>query len=159
SVLLDRFIGVLALALVVAAGLPWGLKLVTDPVGRAALLLIGIGSITASGVFIALAGLKWAWLQRWWPVRHLLELAATARRLLAAPRAGAAVIGLSLAIHVITVGIAWCAARAVAAPFEFTHALLLVPPVLLIATIPISVAGWGVRESALMLAFSYAGLP
>jgi glycosyltransferase 2 family protein len=31
--------------------------------------------------------------------------------------------------------------------------------VMLIVTIPISVAGWGVRESALVLAFFYAGLP
>ena len=27
------------------------------------------------------------------------------------------------------------------------------------STIPISIAGWGVRESALVLAFFYAGLP
>jgi len=30
--------------------------------------------------------------------------------------------------------------------------------VLLISSIPVSIAGWGVREGALMLAFSYAGL-
>ena len=29
---------------------------------------------------------------------------------------------------------------------------------MLIATIPVSIAGWGVRESAMVLAFSYAGL-
>lgn len=29
---------------------------------------------------------------------------------------------------------------------------------LLIATIPLSIAGWGVRESAMVLAFTYAGL-
>ena len=29
---------------------------------------------------------------------------------------------------------------------------------ILIATIPVSIAGWGVRESAMILAFSYAGL-
>jgi hypothetical protein len=32
------------------------------------------------------------------------------------------------------------------------------PPVLLIATLPISIAGWGVRESSFMYAFAYAGL-
>ena len=36
--------------------------------------------------------------------------------------------------------------------------MLLVLPVILVATIPISIAGWGVRESAMMVAFSYAGL-
>ena len=38
-------------------------------------------------------------------------------------------------------------------------ALLLVLPVLLIAAIPLSIAGWGTRETAMVLAFGYAGLP
>ena len=54
--------------------------------------------------------------------------------------------------------IAWCAAQSVDAPFQLWHALLLLPPVLLIASVPISIAGWGVRESTFVLAFSYAGL-
>ena len=32
------------------------------------------------------------------------------------------------------------------------------PPVLLISTIPISIAGWGVRESSMIAAFALAGL-
>ncbi len=157
SVLLDRLIGVLSLALLVVAGLPWALRLITNPVGRLVLLLIGFGSIGAIVAFVAMGYLRSAWLRRWWLTRHLLQVAATARSLLTAPAAAATVIGLSLMIHTLTAATAWCAARAVAAPIEFVHALLLVPPVLLVATIPISIAGWGLRESALMLAFSYAG--
>ena len=41
---------------------------------------------------------------------------------------------------------------------NFADALFLVLPVMLIATIPISIAGWGLRESAMVLAFSFAGL-
>jgi hypothetical protein len=32
------------------------------------------------------------------------------------------------------------------------------PPVLLVGTLPLSIAGWGVRESIFMFAFAYAGL-
>jgi len=32
------------------------------------------------------------------------------------------------------------------------------PTVILIATVPISIAGWGVREGAMMTAFTFAGL-
>jgi len=35
---------------------------------------------------------------------------------------------------------------------------LLVPPVVLITMLPISIAGWGVREATMGLAFGYAGL-
>ena len=36
---------------------------------------------------------------------------------------------------------------------------LVVLPVLLISMIPVSIAGWGVREGAMIVAFGYAGLP
>ena len=58
----------------------------------------------------------------------------------------------------MTVMVAWGAAMAAHAAVDFVHALFLILPVMLIATIPISIAGWGVRESAMVLAFSYAGL-
>jgi glycosyltransferase 2 family protein len=58
----------------------------------------------------------------------------------------------------LTITAVLCAARAVAAPLEFGQALLLVPPVILVATIPISIAGWGLREGAMMTVFAYAGL-
>jgi hypothetical protein len=71
---------------------------------------------------------------------------------------GPRIVVLSLLIQFMTVLIAWSLARAVAAQFELAQAFLLILPVMLIATVPISIAGWGVRESALVLAFSYAGL-
>jgi len=37
--------------------------------------------------------------------------------------------------------------------------LALFPPVLLVTTLPISIAGWGVREYAMMKAFSLVGVP
>ena len=58
----------------------------------------------------------------------------------------------------MTVTVAWGAAMAAHAAVNFTDALFLVLPVMLIATIPISIAGWGLRESAMVLAFSFAGL-
>ena len=32
-------------------------------------------------------------------------------------------------------------------------------PVALVSVVPISIAGWGVREGAMVAAFAYAGLP
>jgi hypothetical protein len=74
------------------------------------------------------------------------------------PRRGLQIAALSIAIHLLTVIAAWSAARAAAASFDFTDALLLVLPVILVATIPISIAGWGVRESTMVAAFAYSGL-
>ena len=37
--------------------------------------------------------------------------------------------------------------------------LVLVPPVMLVTTLPISIAGWGVREGAMVAAFGFVGVP
>ena len=158
SVLLDRFVGVLALALLVVVCLPWSFQLIQNPIGRTFLLAIGCGSVAAGVAFVALGSRDWAWMRNFWLTRHLADLAQTALGMFKSASTFALLLTVSLATHVMTATAAWGVARAVTVPFEFLHALLLVPPVALIATVPISIAGWGVRESALMLAFAYAGL-
>src|SRR5205807_9680832 len=50
------------------------------------------------------------------------------------------------------------ASRSIAAPANFEQVFLLIPPIMLITMMPISIAGWGVREATMMVAFGYAGL-
>jgi hypothetical protein len=159
SVLLDRVIGVVALACLVVVCLPWTLALISNPVGRGALLLIGFGAIAAGLVFIALGWERLRILQRWSPTRHLAAVAGVATALLRAPRAFVPIFALSIIIHLLTALAAWCAARSVGATnLSLLYSLFLVPPVVLVTVVPISIAGWGVRESAMIAAFGYAGL-
>ena len=157
SVLLDRFIGVLALAALVTAGLYWSFGLIESPVGRLVLLGIGCGSLLGGVVFLALG--HWAVLTRWTFTRRLAEMAVLARQLLFSRASSPFIVLSSLLIHLMTALTAWAVAQAIAAQLGYVDALVLVLPVILVATVPISIAGWGVRESALVLAFSYAGLP
>lgn len=157
SVLIDRVVGVSALAIIVVACLPWTLNLVHDPVARVTLAVIGFGSLAGAVVFLALGAQHLRVLERWWLTRHL----ATASRLawqLCRSAAAARVAVLSFSIHLLTVLVAWGAARSAHATIDFTQVLFLFLPVMLIATVPISIAGWGLRESAMIMAFSYAGL-
>ncbi len=71
---------------------------------------------------------------------------------------GPKVTALSLVVHVLTAVIAWCVVKSIAAPIGFGEVFQLVPPVVLITMLPISIAGWGVREATMGLAFGYAGL-
>ncbi len=159
SVLIDRLAGVLVLALLVILCLPWSFALISNVTGRIALLIVGFGSIGACMVFLALGFVRWRWLDRWWLTRQLAAAAAMARGVFGAASSGALIIAYCLLIHALSVTAAWCLAKSVAAPLEWSQALLLVLPVLLIATIPLSIAGWGTRETAMVLAFGYAGLP
>ena len=158
SVLVDRVVGVVALAILVTACLPWTLALVRNPVGRSALLLIGIGCITGGVVFVVLAWERLSVLQRWAPTRHLAASATVAAGILRSPPTLVKVFGLSFGIHFLTAVNAWCAARSVGAELSLLYALFLVLPVILVSIVPISIAGWGIREGAMVAAFGYAGL-
>lgn len=157
SVLIDRVIGVTVLAALVAICLPWTLQLVHDPVAQAGLVLIGVGALVAAAVFLIL-GIPGLWLMhRWAATRHLATASQLAWRLCRSAT-GARVAVIAFAVHFLTVFAAWGAARAAHAPVDLVQTLFLVLPVVLLSSVPVSIAGWGVRESAMVLAFSYVGL-
>jgi len=157
SVLLDRYIGVLALAACVAVGLYWSFGLIADPLARIVLVVIGLGFLAGGLAFLALG--HWPALTRWRLTRNLAELSVLAGKLLTARGSAPAIVLVSFVIHALTAVQAWGVAQGIGSGISLGDAFLLVLPVMLIATIPISIAGWGVRESALVMAFSYAGLP
>lgn len=157
SVLVDRVVGVAALATLVTACLPWTLHLVQDPVARVALIMIGLGALAAAVAFLVLGMPGLTIMERWWPTRHLAAAARLAWKLCRSSVA-LRVAAFAIAVHLLTVLQAWAAARAAHASVDFVQTLFVVLPVILVATIPISIAGWGVRESAMVMAFSYAGL-
>ncbi|HZL30289.1 MAG TPA: lysylphosphatidylglycerol synthase transmembrane domain-containing protein [Pseudolabrys sp.] len=158
SVLIDRVIGVTMLAVIVIGCLPWTLNLVTDPLARTILLLIGGGAIVGAVVFLAFGALRAPLIARFALTRHLAEVSRVTWQLCRDGRTVSAVAVASFAIQMITILVTWCLAQSVAAPASFLMLLFLIPPVLLIATVPVSIAGWGLREGSMIVAFAYAGL-
>ena len=158
SVLVDRAIGLIALAVIVVASLPWSYDLIASPRGRIALLLVDIAAISAGVGFLVLGHLPWKWLTTFWPTKHIHACSVIANKVLFSTGSGPKIAILSLLIHVMAVAIAWCAVRSIAAPAAFEQLFMLVPPIMLITMLPISIAGWGVREATMMVAFGYAGL-
>jgi glycosyltransferase 2 family protein len=158
SIFVDRAIGLIALAIIIVASLPWSYELIGDPNGRAALALVDFAALAAGLGFLVLGALPWPWLKRWWATHHLHACAVIADRVLFSRDRGPKVAILSLSVHVLTVTIAWCVVQSIAAPVSFGQTFQLIPPVMLITMLPISIAGWGVREATMGLAFGYAGL-
>jgi uncharacterized membrane protein YbhN (UPF0104 family) len=158
SVFVDRAIGLIALAILILFTLPWSLQLIADPEGRLGLVLLESAALGAGMVFLGLHLLPFELLTRIWATRHFHACSQIASRVLVRGNGGPMLALVSLAIHVLAVVIAWCVARAIAAPVDFTQLLQLVPPVMLITMIPVSIAGWGLREASMGLAFGYAGL-
>jgi uncharacterized membrane protein YbhN (UPF0104 family) len=158
SVLVDRAVGLIALAFVVVVSLPWSFHLIHSERGRLALVLVDAAAMAAGLGFLLISHLPWRWLKTWWPTRHIHACSAIANQVLFNRSTGPKIAVLSIAIHVLTVVIAWCAVRSISAPADFEQTFLLIPPIALITMLPISIAGWGVREATMMVAFGYAGL-
>ena len=158
SIFVDRAIGLIALAIVIVASLPWSYSLIRDPDGRSALLIVDFVALAAGLGFLVLGRLPWRWLKTWWVTHHVHACSVIANRVLFSRDHGPAVAVYSVLVHVLTVAIAWCVVKSIDAPVMFGQAFQLVPPVMLITMLPISIAGWGVREATMGLAFGYAGL-
>ena len=158
SILVDRAIGLIALAVVVVASLPWSYQLIADPHGRSALLAVDLAALAGGLGFLVFGWLRWPFLKRLWGFDHLHACSLIANKVIFSQKHGPAIAVLSLLVHVLAVVIAWCVVRAITAPASFGQVFQLVPPVMLITMLPISIAGWGVREATMGLAFGYAGL-
>lgn len=159
SVAIDRIAGVLVLALIVVISLPESFALIPDPLARAGLFAVGFLGVAGLIGFLGFGCREWAILQRFALTRHVNAVANVAFNIFASAQTAFTIVILSFFVQGLSIGAAWLAAKSVASPFSFIDAMVLIPPVLLIATVPISIAGWGVRESAMVMAFSYAGLP
>ncbi|MBI5263822.1 MAG: flippase-like domain-containing protein [Bradyrhizobium sp.] len=158
SIFVDRAIGLIALAVIIVASLPWSYHLLNDVQGRSALLLVDFTALAGGGGFLILGALPWPWLKSWWATHHIHACAMIANRVIFSRRRGLKVAALSLLVHVLTVVIAWCVVKSIAAPVGFSQTFQIIPPVMLITMLPISIAGWGVREATMGLAFGFAGL-
>jgi uncharacterized membrane protein YbhN (UPF0104 family) len=158
SIFVDRAIGLIALAIIIVASLPWSWQLIGNAYGRSALLLVDFAALAGGAGFLLLGALPWPWLKRWWGTHHLHACASIANRIIFNRRTGPRIAVLSLLVHVLAVVIAWCVVQSITAPVAFGQTFLLIPPVMLITMLPISIAGWGVREATMGLAFGYAGL-
>jgi len=158
SIFVDRAVGLIALAVIIVASLPWSAHLISDAYGRSALILIDFAALAGGAGFLVLGILPWPFLKRWWATHHIHACAVIANRVIFSRRNEPAIAILSFLVHFLAVVIAWCVVQSIAAPVGFDQTFLLIPPVMLITMLPISIAGWGVREATMALAFGYAGL-
>lgn len=158
GILFDRAAGFIGLMILMILGLPFLLKILEQPQMRWSLVaVIGLG-IAGFVAFLCLSRMP-AWLRRWRFTNWLSELSAIAIILSRSSKGIAALVGLSLAIQLTNVAIIYVISVGLEIDVHFTNILLLIPPVLFISMLPISVAGWGVRESAMVVALKLVGVP
>lgn len=161
SVMLDRIIALLALVVLVFACLPFAPSLTEDPLLLR--VLIGIFAVTAAGLVFLMSFDRLLPLTRWLLpealIPRLVRLSGDIRRFLLGLSASLPALAISLVNHVILVAMLYALARGLHIKVGFVECLVLMPPVVLISMLPISFAGWGVREGAMIAALGFVGVP
>jgi uncharacterized membrane protein YbhN (UPF0104 family) len=157
SILGDRLAGLFAILVIVTVELPEVRVLVPE-----ASLFYGVCGLL--GLFYAGFGavllLDWlpSSLRRFRLVRGLGRIAGDLRVILFSSRAGAAVIFLGMVIQLGNVLAVYVLTLGLNLNVGFTTCLIIMPFANILQTVPVSIAGWGVRESFFVAAFGMVGV-
>lgn len=157
AVLFDRVLGFVALIALIALSLPLLFDIVLEPSMRASIIATVLLGTLGTLMFLSMNRLP-AFLRRW----KIFQFAAdTSLFVWTISRQFPAIVhlfGVSLLIQFLNVIAIFLIARGLGVQAQFVDFVLLVPPVMLLAILPISYAGWGVREGSMALALSLVGV-
>jgi len=97
-------------------------------------------------------------LRIWRIVRALSDLASDTRRTFLSPTHAFQALGWGVLGHIATAVGVYFIAKSIDLNVSVLDCMVLMPPVMLVTTLPISIAGWGVREGAMVTAFALVGI-
>ncbi len=155
GVMLERIVTVLSLTIMVSALLP---ALIPDVPGEWGFRLLAVAGIGGIGCLMVLDRAPPA-LRRWRLVRGFATLAEDTRRLFLSPRRLLLPMAWSFIGNANLALSAFALAYGLGADLTILDALVLVPPVVLVTSLPISISGWGTRELAMVTALGLVGVP
>lgn len=157
SVMLDRLTAMLALILMAAAGMPVIFGLLGDTPERWGVPVMVVGGLIAFGALFWFDHIPGR-IMTCRPLRAAAALSADARRVMLRPVSAVPTLAISVCIHTFVALTVYIIARSMGLWVGALDCIILVPPVMLFTMIPISIAGWGVREGAMLTAFSFVGI-
>ena len=168
AVTLDRVVGLLSTLLLVSITAPWAIQLTGDETMRhsmevvaiiGALLIVAFAVVGYVARHPEIVEIVRAKIKGSKIIYVLLDLATVARHLFSARRALPQILFTSLMIQIINVAIIYFLINGMGADVSIWQCMLIVPTVMLISLLPFSVAGWGLRESAMSTGFALIHAP
>ena len=159
SVLIDRISALGGVVLLVAVSFPLIAGRIDNDAGIAAIWILLAGCTAA--IVLAMV------LDRIPLPRRLLDyrivqgvrlLSADLRGVMTGRIIAVPVIAASIVIQIMVAAIVYGLGVSLGMPIRLLDCVALMPIIILITMVPISIAGWGVREGAMVAAFGYVGL-
>jgi uncharacterized protein (TIRG00374 family) len=168
AVTLDRAVGLLSILVIVSVTAPWAIQLTGDEAMRHSIeALAVIGLLIVAG--FALVGLLARHSRIVESVRAkikgsrivyvLLDLMTVARHLFHGRQEFPRILVTSFLVQIINVAVIFFLINGMGADVSIWQCMLIVPTVMLISLLPFSIAGWGLRESAMATGFGLVHAP
>jgi len=154
GVLIDRVAGLFSLLVLNLAANISSSELLPKPVFSAltAITLVGIPAIIALGF----AG-QLHFLQKLWGANLVHELSTRIQRVFNSASRFSGHLGLGIVIHLLSILAMYFIGTGMNVGQSLLTFLVIVPPVILLTIVPVSIAGWGVREGAMIGLFAMVG--
>jgi glycosyltransferase 2 family protein len=151
SVVCDRLLGFAGLAVLAVPTLPIIAGRMGGPAPFLTLTISALGTIAAVALILASPSIIHAMP---WLVRLLATVAGDLRLALCSGKVSLVAAAVGVGSNLLSVLLIYILGSAVGADLRALDCLVLVPPALLASALPISLGGWGVREGALLAAFT-----
>ncbi|MBT3556976.1 MAG: flippase-like domain-containing protein [Rhodospirillales bacterium] len=157
SVVIERMVALAGLIFLVTGLQPFVLAHVD--LGPAQYVFPALSAIAISGIVtVMLLDKLPVRIRHWRAVTFFSVMATDAKSVFLSLKYGVFTMALSLFSSTLMAVIALFGARALGIELATMDALVLIPPAILASTLPISIAGWGVREGAMVATLTYAGV-
>lgn len=154
GVFIDRIIGLAGLLLLNFAALLYNHAILPP---RITLLLLGVLLLMLTGLVVLFFLRKISFLSQGRIIGQLGRLSERYFQVYATPLSAAVQVCLSIASHLLAMSAFFILGRAMGLTYPLSVYLVLVPPVTLLIILPISLAGWGIREGAMVGFFLLIG--
>jgi glycosyltransferase 2 family protein len=156
SVAIDRVAGFAALFILMTVIMPFLFAMAASPMalGLVVALLAGYGAICA----LMMLDLLHRPLARFRLARALAQFSADMRRVLLSPNRAAPIIGYGLVSNAAAVLALYILGRGLGIPVSLVGCFVVGSAAALLAAVPVSVAGWGVREGTFVAGFGMMGV-
>jgi uncharacterized protein (TIRG00374 family) len=154
GVFIDRIVGLSGLLLLNIAALLMSHHLLPPHVKYSLLLILAALTV---GLLLLFFLRRFAFFAEGRYLGFLGNLSERYFQVYSSPRAISLQLSLSVLVHLLAISAFFMNGRAVGLDFPLQVYLALVPPVVLLTILPISLAGWGVREGAMVGFFMLVG--
>jgi len=157
SVMLDRMIGLISLVLIVIATLFFVLDIVNEPIARLGILTISIGATLTLFFVLSLDFLTQNFLHIKL-FKGLYSLAIQGRKLVLTISPGIKLVATGILIHSLTLIVYMLLSIGMNLDVNLFEFVIILPILNLLMIVPISLAGWGLREGVMVIGLGYIGV-